>query len=44
MGEHKLVVHRDKLIGENTFVDIRNNYIFGIEGHQSQMCYSISLL
>jgi hypothetical protein len=44
MGEHKLIVHRDKLITENTFVDIRYNYIFGIEGQQSQMRYSISLL
>jgi hypothetical protein len=44
MGEHKLIVHRDKLITENTFVDVRNNYIFGREGHQSQMRYSISLL
>jgi hypothetical protein len=44
MGEQKLIVHPDKLITENTFVGIRNNYILGIEGHQSQMGYSISLL
>jgi hypothetical protein len=29
MKEHKLIVHRDKLITENTFVGFRNNYIFG---------------
>jgi hypothetical protein len=29
MGEHKLIVHRDKLIAEDKFVGFRNNYIFG---------------
>jgi hypothetical protein len=28
MPEHKLIVYRDKVISETTFVGFRNNYVF----------------